>query len=133
MFSSATSQTPRDRRNTRWIAMIQILWVACLIANGSTFHRYYSTPVASLIAVLPMLVGALMIWAYARFVRDADELQKEIQLRGLAFGFGVSVVFTLAYPSLERIGLPHFEPNHFAAVGVLGYFLVTLYYAKRYA
>lgn len=132
MFSSAKSQTPRDRRNLRWIAIIQVIWLACLIANGTAFRPHLTEPVRVLLALLPLVAGALVIWSYTRFVRDADDLQKAIQLSALAIGFGVSVVFTLAYPPLERIGWPHLESNHFAGIGVLAYALAIAFYSIRY-
>lgn len=132
MFSAARSQTPRDRRNIRWIAFIQILWVAALVANGTAFRPYLTEPLRLLIALLPLVVGALVIWSYIRFVRDADDLQKAIQLSALAIGFGVSVVVTLAYPPLERIGWPHLEPNHFAGIGVVSYAAAAVIHSFRY-
>lgn len=132
MFSSSDAQTPRDRRNLRWIAITQILWVACLLANGTTFTRQYPAGVAALVSLLPMLVGALVIWAYVRYVRQTDDLQKLIQLGGLAFGFGVMVVFTNAYEALERQGLPQLEPRHYAGIGVLAYAAAAVFYKFRY-
>jgi len=132
MLSSSTARTPRDRRNLLWVSITQVVWLACLIANGSTFTHLYTAPVRVLVAWLPMVVGAVVIWSYVRLIRQADDLQKMIQLSALAIGFGVSAVFTLAYPSLERLGLPHFEPNHYTAIGVLTYFIATACYSIRY-
>ena len=132
MLSPSNSRTPRDRRNLRWIAIVQFVWLACLVANGDTFQRHFPAPIAMLVALLPLAVGAVVIWTYVRFVRQADDLQKAIQLGGLAVGFGVCVVFTLAYPPLEQLGLPPLQPNHFAAVGVLAYMLATAIYSIRY-
>jgi hypothetical protein len=132
MLSPSNSRTPRDRRNLLWIGLIQMVWVACLVANGSAFQHLLTGPIRVFVALLPMAAGALVVWSYARFVRHADDLQKAIQLNGLAIGFGVCVVFTLAYPALERLGLPHLESNHFMAVGVFAYFLATAAASIRY-
>jgi hypothetical protein len=132
MFSSSNSQTPRDRRNLRGIGITQVVWVACLVANGSAFQHLFTAQVQVLVALLPMVAGALVVWSYARFVQQADDLQKAIQLNGLAIGFGVCMVFTLAYPAVERLGLPHLEPNHFMAVGVLAYFFASVACSIRY-
>ena len=132
MLTSAAARTPRDRRNLRWVSIIQILWLACLIANGSTFQDLFTAPIRTLLAWLPLAVGAVVFWSYVRLIREADDLQKTIQLRGLAIGFGVSAVFTLAYPPLERLGLPHLEPNHYTAIGVLTYLFATAIYSFRY-
>jgi len=132
MFSSPKAQTPRDKRNIRLIGLTQVVWLACLIANGSTFEHYFPDAPRAFLALLQLAAGAVVIWAYARFIRNADDLQKAIQLGALAIGFGVLVVFTLAYPAIERLGMPHLEPNHFVAIGVLGYALAVVFYSYRY-
>ncbi len=132
MLTSSTARTPRDKRNLIWISIAQIVWLACLIANGSAFQDQFTAPFRTLLAWLPLAVGAVLIWSYVRFIRQADDLQKLIQLTALAIGFGVSAVFTLAYPPLERIGLPHLEPNHYTAIGVFAYFFAAAFHSKRY-
>jgi hypothetical protein len=132
MFSPSSSRTPRDQRNLRRTGILQMVWVACLIANNASHQYLFTGPLRVCVALLPLAVGALVVWSYAHFVRHADDLQKAIQLNALAIGFGVSVVFTLAYPAIERLGLPHLEPNHFMAVGVLTYLLATAVYSIRY-
>jgi hypothetical protein len=126
------SQTPRDRRNYRLVGLTQFIWLACLIANGRTFQHLLIAPVRVIVALLPMAAGALVVWTYARFVRQADDLQKAIQLNALAIGFGVCVLFTLGYPPIERLGMPHFEPHHFIGVGLLSYFLASAFSSLRY-
>ena len=42
--------------------------------------------------------------AFRRFLREADELQRRIQLEALALGFGAAVVGAAAYRLLERAG-----------------------------
>jgi hypothetical protein len=132
MLTSSTARTPRDKRNLRWVSIIQVVWVICLIANGSAFQDLFTAPFRTLLAWLPLAVGAVFIWSYVRFIRQADDLQKMIQLTALAIGFGVSAVFTLAYPPLERLGLPHLEPNHYTGIGVLTYLFATAFYSFRY-
>jgi len=132
MFTLSQAHTPRDRRNLRRVAIIQVVWLACLVASGSRFQHLFPGPIRILVALLPLMAGIVVIWSYAQFVRHADDLQKAIQLGGLAIGFGVSVVVTLTYPALERLGMPQLEPNHFAAIGLIAYFLATVVYSIRY-
>ena len=40
------------------------------------------------------------------FFRELDELQRRIQLEGLAFGFTATAVLTLSYGFLQNAGLP---------------------------
>jgi hypothetical protein len=132
MLTSSASRTPRDRRNLLWISIMQVVWLASLIANGSAFQDLFTAQVRTLLAWLPLAVGAVVIWSYVRFIRQADDLQKLIQLSALAIGFGVVFVFTLAYPPLERIGLPHLEPNHYTAIGWFTYIFVAAFRSSRY-
>jgi len=132
MLTFSNARTPRDQRNLSWVAIAQIVWMACLIANGTTFTRLYTDPVRVLVAWLPLAVGAVLIWSYVRFIRQADDLQKLIQLSALAIGFGVSAVFSLAYPPLERLGLPHLESNHYTGIGWITYIFVAAFRWKRY-
>ena len=45
-----------------------------------------------------------MMLAYRRFLQNADELQRRIQLEALALGFGAALVGAAAYRLLERAG-----------------------------
>jgi hypothetical protein len=61
------------------------------------------------IAVLPVLPALVIPVAAAYFFRTIDELQRKIQLEGLAFGFIAAAVLTLTYGFLGNAGLP--QPN----------------------
>lgn len=52
-------------------------------------------------------------------MREADELQRGIQLQALAVGFGVTIVALMTYPALELVGVPALAPRWFAALGML--------------
>lgn len=59
---------------------------------------------AALLPVLPIGYGML---AYMRFLRGIDELQRRIQLDGLAFAVGGTGLLTVAWGFLELAGAPH--------------------------
>ena len=52
-----------------------------------------------------------MVLTYIRFVRDADELQKSIQLHALAFGFGATWLAMTGYGLFEELGAPVVNNN----------------------
>ena len=56
------------------------------------------------VTLLHVLLGGAMMFAYRRFLREADELQRRIQLEALALGFGAALVGAAAYRLLERAG-----------------------------
>ncbi len=59
------------------------------------------------IAFLPIIPSAFAMWAFLRFFRAMDELQRRIQFEGLAFSFLATCLLTLAWGFLQNAGLPH--------------------------
>ena len=59
------------------------------------------------LALLPVLPVFLVLWAVRRNLARLDELQRRVQLEGLAFGAVGTAVLTFAYGFLEGVGLPH--------------------------
>jgi len=59
--------------------------------------------VAALLPVLPIIYGMRAYW---RFLSGIDELQRRIQLDGLAFAVGGGGLITVAWGFLELAGLP---------------------------
>ena len=53
------------------------------------------------VAIFPTLIGVGAFLVYRRFLVEADELQQKIQLQGLAFGFGVGVIGSVALELVE--------------------------------
>ena len=117
------NMTPRDRRNVRRNACAVVAWVVSMEGTAQVFRRDLlpTGAVSWLAAALPALVGALVIWSYVRFIQEADELQRRIQLNALAVGFGVTVVGVMAYPALQLVGAPDLAPKWFAALGIFLY------------
>jgi hypothetical protein len=76
--------------------------VACLLilrAEPPALLRYF-------VALLPVLPVAYGVLAYARYLRGIDELQRRIQLDGLAFAVGGAGLITVTWGFLELAGLP---------------------------
>jgi len=70
------------------------------------------------IAVLPVLPALLIPAAALKFFREMDEMQRRIQLEGLAFGFVAAAVLTLTCGFLGNAGLP--QPNWIWVWPVMG-------------
>lgn len=58
------------------------------------------------VALLPVLPVVFVLWSMRRYFREADELQKRIQLEGFAFGFAGVAMAMLTYGFLEMAGFP---------------------------
>jgi hypothetical protein len=61
-------------------------------------------------ALLPVPVFAFFIWAFARAVRGMDELERRIQLEGLALAFPIALLVVFTAGLLDLAGF-HGEGN----------------------
>jgi hypothetical protein len=69
-------------------------------------NRHPESPWRLPVALLPVLPIVFGLWSMRRYFREADELQKRIQLEGFAFGFAGAAMVTLTYGFLEIAGFP---------------------------
>jgi ABC-type cobalamin transport system permease subunit len=106
MFEQCTN-SPAARRYTLGILFASLLYaIALVISIYLLKHHNPPAPQKYLIAILPVVPALWMPAIVLRFFREIDELQRRIQLEGLAFSFTATAVLTLAYGFLENAGLP---------------------------
>jgi hypothetical protein len=100
--------TAEDCRSQHRIVRWSIAWSATLLAATWVIQTFEGLPdaVSWLIALLPNALAIITLLAYLEFLRSTDELQRRIQLEGLAFGFGGGWFFAIGYQVLERAGAP---------------------------
>jgi len=67
------------------------------------------TPLGFVIAFLPIIPSAFALWAFLRFFRGLDELQRRIQLEAVAFSFLGTCFVTLTWAFQQNAGLPRFD------------------------
>jgi len=60
-------------------------------------------------AFLPIVPSAFALWAFLRFFRGLDELQRRIQLEAVAFSFLATCFITLTWAFQQNAGLPRFD------------------------
>ncbi|GHO59767.1 hypothetical protein [Ktedonobacter robiniae] len=82
---------------------IIVLIISAVLINISPTSAWWRIP----LALIPVVPAAFAMFAYMRFIRRMDELQRHIQLEGLAFGFASVGLLTFSYGFLENIGFPH--------------------------
>ena len=68
-------------------------------------HRVHS-PLRFLVVILPVIPAAFAMWAAIRYFRGLDELQRRIQVEGLAFSFLATCLIALSWGFLQIAGLP---------------------------
>ena len=128
--------TPRDRRNQQrtliWLLVWVVSWVVANIAIKEAWAADWLPP--ALYAVIPTILGVVMMLAYWKFLREADELQRKIQLEALAIGFGAGVVGGYTVHLLSRAGvLSSVEFSEVAAFMMIVYAIASLIGERRYA
>ena len=136
MNNARTHLTPRDKINIRrngwwcaaWAGSMFLMWYLIGQDRGLVPQGLLTW----LIAVVPVVIGALVIRSYTRFVREADELQRTIQLNALAISFGVMIIAMTTYPALVRIGAPGIDHSEFAAFGIFLYLGLASFGVYRY-
>ena len=99
--------TETDRKNQRNIVFWSLAWIVpFLTANLAVRNDWIGDDplaLAATVGVTGLGVGALL--AFRRFLSNADELMRKIQLDALALTVGVGVVSGFSYTLLESAGI----------------------------
>jgi hypothetical protein len=101
-------QTEAEQRNIRSV------WIWCLVAGfglaapvkALEAYPQLSDSAVWLLAMIPIALSVPALLACLRFIREADEFMRKVQLEGIAIGFAVGFVFCIGYPMLEHVGAP---------------------------
>lgn len=125
----------RNRGNRRYLKLWSLAWATVYV--GSTYLIRFTGVVPAAIAGLAVVTGAMglgALLAYRQFLRDADELQRKIELDALALAVGAGVVGGTAMHVLEQGALL----GEYALTAVLMLIFVTYIAAvlaghRRYA
>jgi hypothetical protein len=127
-------QTEADQRNIRAIWIWCFVWAAVFFAVVTTLRALpqLQGPFAWLLAAIPIIVSILPVRAHLRFLREADEFMRKVQLEGIAIGYTAGFVFCMGYIIVERAGAPEL-PLRFAVVPMgLGWAIGSFLAAARY-
>lgn len=104
-LSSRCAGPKRDRYNQRRIILWSFLWGTSFVAITQAIRReWLPFGVALAGVVLTALLGIATILAYRRFLQEADELRRKIEVEALALAFGIGVVGGLTYWQLVVSG-----------------------------
>ncbi len=118
------------RRGENWALYLGATLVASLLTPLVSFA---GSPAARIVAALILLApAALVILAFVRMVRQADELQRHILHRALAFAFTVGVSASLAWAALETAGLPRLSAFAWCGALVISLAVGIAFSARRY-
>ncbi len=126
--------TARDWRNLRRVLWTLAVW-AVFFAGGSQLIKrdlLPAGPILWVVAALPTVVGVFVLVAFGRYLREADELQRTIQLQALALGFGAGFFALAGYRIFERLGAPAADIADFTMVMALFYVIGAFLGWRRY-
>ena len=113
---------PRDRRNSVALVIWTLIWGAAYWATLLTirFGHAEGILVWGLVAA-SALTGAVALWAFVRFVSEADELMRRVHVNALAFGFAAGAVFQVASTITAAMGGPVYGTSEMFAVMCLAF------------
>ncbi len=134
IFERCGDTTPRDRRNQLRLLWAVGAWALSFSGVSQMIKRDLlpAGPVPWMLAVVPCILGVVVLIAYVRFLREADELQRIIQLQALAFGFGGTYFALTGYRVFERLGAPVAGLNDATLLMLVFYSIAVFAGWKRY-
>ncbi len=127
-------QTETDQRNLRLIWIWTVVWSisATAVMSALKFNPQLQGATAWLLATIPFILGVPTVRVYLRFLREADEFMRKVQLEGIAIGYAVGALVCLGYQILRLIGAPELPMVTvlvpFSLGWAVGSFLVALKY-----
>ena len=102
-MTEASDLKARTRKTTCSLMYWTVSWVlsTALVAFGPESIWDSNTSLTILALLLNLGIGIGMIVANKRHLKGLDDLQRKIQLEGMALALGVSLVLGLSYEMLE--------------------------------
>lgn len=124
------------RANTRRLGLWTVAWVATMaIANfGPRVVWGEISWITALAIAANLAIGAGMVLANVRYLKNLDEMQQKVQLGAMGLSLGVGLVVGLAYSNLDVTGLIgfHAQISHLVMLMGLTYLAGTLAGVRKY-
>ena len=134
VFGMYNNQTPVDQRNSQRFTMWCLAWAAAIIAATWIIKGIDTLPATAawIIATAPNLLAFAALVSYMRFLRMTDEMQRRIQIEGLAVGFGVGWIFAIGYLVMQSAGAPELPVTAMILVMTGGWIAGNLLAIRHY-
>ena len=133
-FACNVELTERDRHNHRILIAWLFAWMAAWVVASILIERVLVTGSAAALtaALAPNLLGVAAVRAFMTFLREAEELQRKVQLDALAFAFGVGVVAIIGLELATEVGLYDGDPSDALMFMAVAYSLGVTLGWRRY-
>ena len=127
-------QTEADDRNIKVFSLWSFLWAAGFVLVVYLVKHYPEAlgPFSWVLALVPLVLVVPVMRAFLRYLREADEFTRKVQLEGIAMGFGAGFAFCMGYYTLEQFGAPPLPVMASILPMALGWALGSLFVASRY-
>jgi hypothetical protein len=78
--------TPPIQRYLRWLVVSMSMYASLLVTSLFALRKMSDEALLlrAAFGLLPALPLLLVIWAFARYIREADEMQRQIELQSVA-------------------------------------------------
>lgn len=130
-------ETPAVRRAAK--RYVTEMMIALAVYTGTIFISVWltqqggTTPLRYLWGAMPVIPVLYCVSASMRFFRQTDEMQRRIQLEGMAFSFAVTAPLTITAGFLQNAGLPTWNWIWVWPVMALFWVIGTLAAKRRYS
>jgi hypothetical protein len=125
--------TPTDLQNNKHLSLLSIAWAISIVAASAALTQVELDPALQwLMVLIPNFFAFFVLRSYLKFLRMTDEMQRRIQIEGLAVGFGVGYAFALGYLVAEAAGAPPMNLAALVLVMTVGWLGGNFFAARRY-
>ena len=119
------------RRRDSWALYLGAALLFVLLYKAGN-NRPDLVPIELPLAILTLLPAGLLIWAFLRQVRQADELERRILFQALALAFVVEFIVAIVYAFLEGLDVPRPPSILWASLLVLSWAVGLGIFSRRY-
>lgn len=129
---------PGGLRSELRLAGATLAWAICFVGvtwalESERFGNGADAGIGAwLLALVPTALAVWVVLDYGRFLRQADELQRLVQLRALAFCLGITWIGMAGYPLLEKLGAPASSPADYVVVMAVAYSFGSLWAWRQF-
>ena len=124
--------TKRYLREFIYSMIAYVLTLIPSILAVNSLRDYPFTPARVLVALMPVLPVAFMVYFFIRYLNNIDELQQRIQLLSIGFAAGTTGLLTFSYGFLENVGFPRISLLWVFPIMILLWGLGQAFISRRY-
>jgi hypothetical protein len=120
------------RRYTRGLLIWMGVYIAVLFVSIRVIHAFPAGRWQAPVALLPMIPMFFTMRTILNYLRQIDEMQRQVQFEALAIGFAGTAFTTFGYGFLQTVGFP--DVSWFAIWPIMAVFWVAGHFfaARRY-